>query len=276
MRIVQFKILRNILNNIEIPDYIYAFEKGKSIPEMAAQHVGKDIIVSMDIKDFFPSITQVKVQSLFAEYGLDNTAARVLSEICTYGPRLPQGALTSPKISNIIASRTFGPEIKEYCDEKGLTLTIYADDITVSCNGRMDVQDFIAFTQASLHKAGFRVNFKKTKIMPRYVRQYVCGVVVNDKPNMVKKDRYILKSVVDRLLKNGIHAVAEAQNLDTETLLSQVKGRLNWLNQLNPLFAGKVLRKLAIAEEAYKASTGSNVEDLPNVVPTTIAAMNAA
>jgi hypothetical protein len=99
---------------------------------MAQCHVGKAMIVSIDLEDFFTSIKQYQLNELFQHLGFGEKAARTLSELCTYDSFVPQGALTSPKLSNIMTALTFGPMVKEYCDRAGFTLTIYADDITIS------------------------------------------------------------------------------------------------------------------------------------------------
>ncbi len=134
MRVVQYKILKGILEKVDIPNYIYAFEKGKNIPEMAEIHVGKKVVISVDLKDFFTSIKQYHLLQMFQHLGFGVNPATTLSELCTYKAFVPQGALTSPKLSNLFTSLTFGPLLKEYCDRKGYILSIYADDITISRN----------------------------------------------------------------------------------------------------------------------------------------------
>ena len=113
MRSAQFRICAAILNRITVPNYIYAFERDKNIPGMAANHVRKKVVVSLDIKDFFHSIKQRTLQELFGKYGFGEKPARTLSELCTFKSYVPQGAITSPKISNLIAADSFGPRIKQ-------------------------------------------------------------------------------------------------------------------------------------------------------------------
>lgn len=268
MRVVQYKILTEILNNVNIPNYIFAFEKERSIPRMAQLHIQKRLVISVDIKDFFPSITQSMVATLLESLGIAVTPAKILSEICTYSFFLPQGALTSPKISNILVAGTFGPKIQEYCQQKGLSLSIYADDITVSTSQTFEnveaqtvfIKEVIQTITQFVEEFGFRINRKKTKVMKPFMRQYVCGTVVNEKVNLKKVDRQRLRAIVHNCSKNGIIAESEKSHLSPDKFAMKTMGQLNWFAQLNPT-AGNPLKetfkgliheaKFDIAETAF-------------------------
>ena len=148
-----------------------------------------------------------------------------------------RSGLTSPKISNIVAASTFGPAVKQYCDERGLALTIYADDITISSKTEFSPQETITFVTEVLTKAGFRVNKAKTKVMKkgtRHSRLYVCGTVVNEKVNLLRKERLRLRAVVHNSGKNGLEAEALKTGLTTNEFVLRIRGKLNWFGQLNP------------------------------------------
>ena len=241
MRIAQFRILTKILNLVQIPSYIHGFEKDKSIPRMARDHIGKKIVISIDIKDFFPSIKEYMVRSMFGQLGFGESAARLLSELCTYRAFVPQGSLTAPKISNIIAAGSFGPEVEAYCKSQNISMTIYADDVTMSYSKDFEnVEESKSFARqvitevtGLIEKHGFRVNHAKTKVMHRGTRQWVCGAVVNDKVNMSRKERYKLKAIVHNTRKNGVEAEAAKSKLSVESFIRKTAGRINWLCQLN-------------------------------------------
>lgn len=245
MRFVQYRILTRLLNDLTIPEYIHAFEKNKSIPVMARLHTNKKVVLSLDLKDFFHSIKQKTVKEILESLGAASLPARTLSEICTYKSFVPQGALTSPKIANIITAKTFGPVVKEYCAQKGLTLTIYADDITMSSNTPgLDIPEILEDVYRIVRSFGFRINFLKTKVMTSSRRQYVCGVVVNTKTNMLKKDRYKLRAIVHNIVNNGVESEATKSNLSPLEFISYIKGRINWFKQLNPDLGGRLYNKL--------------------------------
>ncbi len=268
MRIAQYKILTKILNNVAIPAYITAFERNKSIPDMAALHVNKEVVISVDIKDFFHSIKQVHLNEFFMAMGIDEMPARTLSEVCTFKSFLPQGALTSPKLANIITAQTFGPILKEYCDAQGLTMTIYADDVTVSStNPATNVSEILSFVTSTIRSCGFRVNHAKTKVMWKTNRQYVCGVVVNNKMNMIKKERYKLRAIVHNITKNGVEPEALKSQTDATHFIHHIKGRVNWLKQLNSPMGEKYANKLS----AYLATITLSQVDAPVVTgPTSV------
>lgn len=245
VRAVQYRILTRILDKVPIPPYIHAFERAKSIPEMAKVHVGKDVVISLDIKDFFTSIKQTRLANLFQVMGFDSKPARTLSELCTYKAYVPQGGLTSPKVSNIVAANTFGPEIQEYCNANKLALTIYADDITVSFTGVRPVGPILVDLTNLVQKHRFRVNTKKTKVMTKKRRQYVCGVVVNERTNLIREERKRLRAIVHNIVKNGIEAEAAKNQVTPQKFAEIIRGKVNWLSQLNKPLGEKLMSKLS-------------------------------
>ncbi len=261
---MQYKILKQVLEKIPVPAYVYAFEKGKNIPDMAGIHVGKKIVVSLDLKDFFTSIKQHHLDSIFQAVGFGGDAARTLSELCTYKSFVPQGALTSPKISNIFTALTFGPEVKEYCDAKGYTLSIYADDLTISRDiqaegdeGKATTRELIRFVTETVSKYGMRINREKTKVMHTYQRQWVCGTVVNEKVNLLKRDRYSLKAIVHNCELNGIQKEAAKTGIAPGEFAAKIAGKLGWYAQLNPTAGNRLKEKF---KAVYEATTDFSLE----------------
>ncbi len=255
MRAAQYRILTKLLNNLNLPDYVYAFERNKNIPSMAAKHVGKHCIISLDIKDFFHSIKQHTVFNIMQRLGLGDFPARTVSELCTYKAFVPQGALTSPKISNLVTSVTFGPEIQDYCREHQLVLTIYADDVVVSSdNKEIDPKEIIQDLTRIITSHGFRINKKKTKVMFHGSRQYVCGAVVNAKVNLIVKERKRLRAIIHNITKNGIEVEAVKSNKEPAQFLNYVRGRVNWFRQLNSVMGKQYFDKLKAYLETVKAA----------------------
>lgn len=261
MRAVQFRILTKLLNNLRLPEYVYAFEKNRNIPEMAALHTNKHCVISLDIKDFFHSIKQETLSTILQRLNIGAMPARTLSEICTYKAFVPQGALTSPKISNLITSVTFGPEIKEYCTQQGFTLSIYADDVTMSTdNTGVNPKEVILLVSNIIRNHGFRINKKKTKVMFHGARQYVCGAVVNTKVNLLVKERKKLRAIVHNVVNNGIEAEATKSNLEPSKFLNQLRGRINWYRQLNPVLGQRQFDKLKTYLLEIKAAAEKEAE----------------
>lgn len=280
MRVVQYKILKQILEKIEVPAYVYAFEKGKNIPDMASIHVNKKIVVSLDLKDFFTSIKQHHLVSIFTHVGFGGDAARTLSEVCTYKSFVPQGALTSPKISNIFTGLTFGPLVKEFCDAKGYTLSIYADDLTISRDtdftgeeGKTATKEIIDFVTSTVAQFGMRINREKTKVMHSYQRQWVCGTVVNEKVNLLKRDRYSLKAIVHNCELNGIKFEAAKTGTPPGEFAAKITGKIGWYAQLNPEAGNRLKEKF---KAVYDATTDFTMDEATEVAPELLQALNVA
>lgn len=267
MRVVQYRILSRILEQIKLPDYIHGFEKDHSIPKMANEHVNKRTVVSLDIKEFFPSIKQYMLVDLFKAYGMGEAPAITLAELCTYTYYVPQGSLTAPKLSNLISATTFGPEIKKYCETKDIAMTIYADDITLSYSKdfatfeekREFAKEVIEYVVGVVNKYGFHINRQKTKVMGRNTRQWVCGAVVNDKVNMQKTERNKLRAIIHNVGKNGIVKEAEKTGISPEAFIRKYAGRINWLCQLN-MDAGSVMKK------QFRKYAGEYLRKLPEQI----------
>lgn len=269
MRAAQFRILKEILEKVQVPEYIHAFERGRSIPAMAQAHTGKGLVISIDLKDFFTSIKQYHLVQIFEHLGIAGQAGRTLSELCTYEAFVPQGALTSPKLSNIVTALTFGPIIKKYCDERGYAVTIYADDVTISMqedlikkDGIGAVEEILKLVSDTVSSFGFKVNRRKTKLMRPFQRQYVCGVVVNRKVNLQKTERRTLRAMVYNIKRNGIEAEAAKSGLDPEAFKSRLMGRLNWFGQLNPEAGARLLSMLreAVVEQGQPNAGAEEVK----------------
>jgi RNA-directed DNA polymerase len=204
---------------------------------------------------------------LFRHLGFEEKPARTLSELCTYESFVPQGALTSPKISNIITALTFGPAIKDYCDAMGFTLSIYADDITISMDketrekyGKDVAGEIIQKVSREVGRYRFRINRRKTKVMRPYQRQYVCGAVVNVKVNLQKSERNRLRAMVYNCNKNGIEAEAAKVGISADLFYSKLMGRLNWFSQLNPTAGDRLKSKLKEADVSKQSSDSIAIE----------------
>lgn len=251
IRNIQARLLRAIFDKFDSPEYVYAFESEKNIPEMAKLHTGKDYVVSLDLTNFFGNVTQQRINQILLDRipTIHHSVARTISELVTYKAYLPQGGVTSPKVSNIVVAHTFGPELFGFTNEHNLKLSIYADDVTISFNGTRGQANAVAkAVEDIVNKYGFKINRKKTKIMHKTQRQWVCGAVVNEKTNLVKKGRYELKARVHNIAKNGIESETARAGFDTsEEYINSLKGRINWYRQLNQEKGQALMAKLELA-----------------------------
>ncbi len=139
---IQQWIKDSILDKVELTPYAKAYRKGYSIKDNAKYHRNRDAVISLDIKNFFDNIKIKRVIRVFKECGYSNEVAVLLSKLCCYKERLPQGAPTSPVISNIIMNN-IDTELATFAKCNELRFTRYADDITFSGNVDSDSSKMI-------------------------------------------------------------------------------------------------------------------------------------
>lgn len=126
LKFIQRWILDNVLYRAEVNPHVNGFMRNKSIVDNAIKHVGKDCVINLDIKDFFPSIAYTKVYNLFISFGYTSHLAIVFAGLCTYNKVLPQGAPTSPFISNLVCEK-LDLRMDQLAKKIGASYTRYAD-----------------------------------------------------------------------------------------------------------------------------------------------------
>jgi RNA-directed DNA polymerase len=177
-------IQKSILSKILVLDtpsiYAFAYRKGVNLKDNALIHVAKNVIIKLDIHHFFESISTVDIYNLFHQMGYSNSVSGLLANLCTYFEFLPQGAPTSPYLSNLIL-KDFDIELGSWCKEKGINYTRYSDDMTFSMDNYNP--EIIQKVRDMLSKKGFYLNNKKIHVINNYAKQSVTGIVVNKKAN---------------------------------------------------------------------------------------------
>ena len=181
---VQKSIADNILTQYPISRYAKAYKAGSSVQQNAQPHVGKKKILKLDIEGFFDHILYSQVKDIvFYEEKFSEPIRILLTMLCYYMESLPQGAPTSPAITNIIMYN-FDEMVGAFCQKKNIAYTRYCDDMTFS--GDFDQKEIIGFVKNELYKLGLFVKNRKTVVVPATKRQTVTGIVVNEKINITK------------------------------------------------------------------------------------------
>ncbi|MCA9057271.1 MAG: RNA-directed DNA polymerase, partial [Planctomycetaceae bacterium] len=130
---LQRRLLRRVLSKLSCHDAAVGFEEGLSIVDAARPHVGKGLVIRMDIVDFFRNTTQQRVAGWFAGIGWDPQSVEFLTTFVCCNGHLPQGAPTSPRLSNLV-NAGMDAVLQRIAAERGGTYTRYADDLTMSFN----------------------------------------------------------------------------------------------------------------------------------------------
>ena len=197
----------------------HGFVPSRSIATNAAKHIGRNYVLSMDIKSFFPNTTETKVEKIFT---------RFFPDWIEFLPRfvwknhVPQGAPTSPWIANF-ALWDFDNYIQKLSKENNMTYTRYADDLTFSYDDKSNTKLLFSTINKELNKYDYWVSKRKTHLMPYWKRQKVTGFVVNKKLNLPFEVRNQLRAY-NHLNTNGKWDI---NDLDWLTGLNGYKGMTN-------------------------------------------------
>jgi RNA-directed DNA polymerase len=232
---IQAWILENILYHIPVSKYAKAYIKGRNLIENVKFHKGKEIVLTLDIKDFFPSINLRMVESVFLSCGYSILISNLLAKLCTLNDELPQGAPTSPCISNIIMNE-FDENIGQYCKGNKIKFTRYADDITFSFSkSSIDPSVLITYVRESLLKLGFNLNEDKVHILEPNCRQIITGIVVNEKFQIPKYKRKQIRQEIFFIRKHGLSEHIQFIRNSKANYLNHLEGKINFALHVNPL-----------------------------------------
>jgi retron-type reverse transcriptase len=266
-------IFENVVSKLPTEPAAHGFVAGKSILTNAREHIGKPVVVNVDLEDFFPSITFPRVRSVFQRAGYSGAVATIMALLCTECPRrtvnyggksffvalgprgLPQGACTSPGLSNQIARR-LDRRLTGLARKLGMTYTRYADDLSLSGSlpllsaprppapGKKDdggVGYLLARLRHIAEEEGFRINEKKSRVLRKSSAQMVTGLVVNAKPNIRRSEIRRVRSILHHARKEGL----ESQNRDKRpNFRSWLRGKIAYIKMVRPDIGAKMEAEL--------------------------------
>jgi RNA-directed DNA polymerase len=255
---VQKWILENILNLITPKDVAHGFIKQKSIVTNARPHVGAEVVINMDLKDFFPSITYPRVKGVFESLGYSEAVATTLSLICTQpdvdeaeldtetwyianGERfLPQGASTSPAITNILCQK-LDNRLLGISKKLGFNYTRYADDLTFSASGEgtKNINALKGNAIKIIENEGFVLHPDKLQIMRKGAKKEVTGVVVNQKTSVDRTTLRKFRALLHNIEKTGLKDKKWGNSNDVK---ASMQGYANYVMMVDEQ-KGKTLKK---------------------------------
>ncbi|KAA6465438.1 RNA-directed DNA polymerase [Acidobacteria bacterium AB60] len=269
---VQRQILHEILDRVPTHAAVHGFVPGRSIKTFASLHAGKQVVLRIDLREFFPSIGRPRVQALFRTMGYPDSVAGLLSGLCTNAtprrvwregtaqpsrsvdpaasfeaaqfyarPHLPQGAPASPALANLCAFR-LDSRLQGLANAAGATYARYADDLAFSGDAAFarSAERFAARVAAIAEEEGWTVNHRKTRIMRQGVRQHLVGLVTNTHANVRRADFDRLKAI---LTNCGLHDPATQNRENHPAFRAHLEGRVSFVESINP-GKGRRLRAL--------------------------------
>lgn len=225
-------IYREILLKCKVNATAHGFVKKRSILTNANVHKGQTHLLKMDLKDFFPSIPINWVVKVFKDIGYTNDVAFCLASICCLNDVLPQGAPTSPMLSNIVAS-FMDRRLYKLCQKYGYKYTRYADDIAIS--GSFISPSFIEVVSSVIENCGFDVNKKKTRLYGEKGNKIITGISLANNEMRVPRDyRRGLEQEIYYILKYGYDAHVKRNKIRKSNYLQSVIGKLNFWLMVEP------------------------------------------
>jgi len=242
LKALQRKVLRKILGGFKAHPTATGFERGHSIVTNAAAHAGQAVVVRMDLKDFFGSTTELRVRDWLFAAGWNREASALLSGICTRENALPQGAPTSPRLSNLV-NFMMDARLESLARKFNATYTRYADDLTFSFppdaaasvmnpgSGRLETvrggsaaRTIVQAARAIATDCGYAVHKgRKLRIRRSHQRQTVTGLVVNEKVALPRETRRWLRAVEHRLEAGKPATLTSAQLAGWRSFASMVE-----------------------------------------------------
>jgi RNA-directed DNA polymerase len=259
---------REILNRVPAHDAAHGFRSGRSAITYAATHAGHAVVIHLDLEDFFGTVGAGRVYGIFRSCGYPERIAHLLTALTTNSiprslwadrapsplladshfrlgqhlrhPHLPQGAPTSPALANLSAYR-LDLRLAGLAQAAGITYSRYADDLALSSStylGRARVERLVALVEGISAQEGFRVNPFKTFFQRASQRQRLAGLVVNQRPNVDRREYDQLKAI----LHNAVHHGPDSQNRDNHPHFSaHLLGRIARIRYLNPQHGERLL-----------------------------------
>ena len=267
---IQRKILHEILDPVSVHGAAHGFRRDHSCLTYVGPHIGRQVVMRMDLRDFFGSIPAQRVNALFRKLGYPEATAAALTGLCTnrvsnaainahshssgapriawlerrnlVAPHLPQGAPTSPALANLCALH-LDFRLAGLAGSLDGNYTRYADDIALSGGEslRRSTGRIGNLVAAIALEEGFEVNHRKTRIMQSSDRQILTGIVINDRTNLRRAEYDRLKATLYNCVRFGI----DSQNRDGHRdYRAHLRGRVNYVRQLNPSRGEKLERLL--------------------------------
>jgi hypothetical protein len=236
-------LLQSVYNGDVAPDCVCGFVPGRSIVTNAEKHTNKKFVINLDIKDFFSSITLEKINRFLSHkpFSLHRNGYInvIITALSTKDNVLPQGAPTSPILSNIVL-KNLDYALVMIAKKYKLRYSRYADDLTFSGNGEIDYNSFVNTINQKLIKHGFTLNKNKSRIQYYWQRQLVTGLVVNEKVNVKAEFLSVTRSMLYNWENYGFEKASKKFNEqrrpgDGVFFINVLRGRID--------FIGSVLNK---------------------------------
>ncbi len=245
LKALQRRVLHRLLNPLPMHPAATGFVPGRSIVDNARPHVGREVVINLDLADFFPSLTAGRVAESLRGLGWGAEAAEIVSRICTHEGHLPQGAPTSPALSNLVCRR-LDARLAALAKKRQGRYTRYADDLTFSFPGlgtnkrlrrtkrrpllkrppRPPSRALLTQIRGIIEDEGFQIQMKKKVRLQRpHQRQTATGLVVNRTVNLPRRTRRLIRAMRHHEQTGRLDAGGQKRLRGLEALLRMVENQ---------------------------------------------------
>ncbi|MFC3614534.1 reverse transcriptase family protein [Lutimaribacter marinistellae] len=221
-----------ILKSANLPNCATGFREGYSIIDNAKMHCGRDELLKVDVKDFFPTINFSRVIKVFLNFGYPSDVSFILSRLCTLNGELPQGAASSPMLSNIICNDMDRRMVK-LCKSHRLRYTRYADDIAIS--GKNIPKGVARLFFEIIESEGFGINEKKIRFLKKGERKIVTGLdITTGSPRVTRKFRRDIQRDVYFVWSAGLSSHVARRRIFAPNYVDHLEGRVQFWASVEP------------------------------------------
>jgi retron-type reverse transcriptase len=248
LKALQHWILEKILYKVAPHESANGFIRGKNIVSNASFHLNKSVVINIDLKNFFPTITFARVRGLFENFGYSTQISTIFAILLTepvqekvvvdgkeyfiyLGERtLPQGSPASPMVSNLIC-RKLDNRLSGLAKSLGFVYSRYADDLSFSAESYKNISKILFWIDIVVQEEGFTVHKEKTQVMRKGSSQKVTGIVVNEKLSIPRKDLRRFRALLHQIEKSGLEG--KSWQGKSKNLMATLWGYANFINMVD-------------------------------------------
>ena len=252
---IQKWIKTNILEKLEVNEHAFAYRKGRSNIDNAKQHVGSSELLKLDLTNFFHDISIKQVRELFRDLGYSDKVSYQLAKLCCLKGHIPQGAPTSPIISNLVLRKL---DIKLSCiaRNQGLIYSRYADDIFFS--GLRVTETLVNEVKKTIEEFDFSINNKKFKVLRCRERKIITGLCVSsNRVRVPKKQRREYRKSAYYLIKNGVEQFNGERGELNPLYIDEIIGKGSYILTVEPEneYVRATIKQLALLKKKLLIGT---------------------
>jgi retron-type reverse transcriptase len=264
----QYWLLVNLLDKVPVTESAQGFVRQRNILTNALPHVAKKVVVNLDLENFFPSVGYPRVKGIFRQLGYSEEVATLCARLTTEAPTsafeldgrryfvrtgaaaLPQGAPTSPALSNILCRR-LDKRLRGAAAKLDFSYTRYADDLTFSSStaDNLAIKKLLWRVRKIIEAEGLKVHPRKTQVMRKHQRQEVTGVVVNEKPSVCREELRKFRALLFQIGKDG----PEGKRWREGSLFNSIEGFAHFVAMVNPEKGKPLVERVHQLRRQYQA-----------------------